>query len=86
MKKTWNVCLAAMLSVLLVAGSAPFHAEAKKPPKGYDEYKQVDVGKDGMVATAHPLASEIGADVLKKAEMPLTRRLPFSLRLMSQNR
>ncbi|UUI82469.1 gamma-glutamyltransferase [Bacillus halotolerans] len=66
MKKTWNVCLAALLSVLLVAGSAPFHAEAKKPPKGYDEYKQVDVGKDGMVATAHPLASEIGADVLKK--------------------
>lgn len=27
---------------------------------------KVAVGKDGMVATAHPLASEIGADVLKK--------------------
>lgn len=66
MKRTWNVCLTALLSVLLVAGSVPFHAEAKKPPKSYDEYKQVDVGKDGMVATAHPLASEIGADVLKK--------------------
>ncbi|OTQ87878.1 gamma-glutamyltranspeptidase [Bacillus subtilis subsp. subtilis] len=66
MKRTWNVCLTALLSVLLVAGSVPFHAEAKKLPKSYDEYKQVDVGKDGMVATAHPLASEIGADVLKK--------------------
>ncbi|MCY8129185.1 gamma-glutamyltransferase, partial [Bacillus spizizenii] len=66
MKRKWNVCLTALLSVLLVAGSVPFHVEAKKPPKSYDEYKQVDVGKDGMVATAHPLASEIGADVLKK--------------------
>ncbi|MCM2987773.1 gamma-glutamyltransferase [Bacillus safensis] len=27
---------------------------------------KVAVGKDGMVATAHPLASEVGADVLKK--------------------
>ncbi|NTU25571.1 gamma-glutamyltransferase [Bacillus tequilensis] len=66
MKRTVNVCLTALLCVLLVAGSVPFHAEAKKPPKSYDEYKQVDVGKDGMVATAHPLASEVGADVLKK--------------------
>ncbi|MCY9377325.1 gamma-glutamyltransferase [Bacillus sp. T17B1] len=66
MKRTWNVCLTALLSVLLVVGIVPFHADAKKPPKSYDEYKQVDVGKDGMVATAHPLASEIGADVLKK--------------------
>ncbi len=35
-----------------------------------------------MVASAHPLASEIGADVLKKEEMPLTRQLPFNLRSM----
>lgn len=82
MKRTWNVCLTALLSVLLVAGSVPFHAEAKKLPKSYDEYKQVDVGKDGMVATAHPLASEIGADVLKKEEMLLTQRLPFNLHSM----
>lgn len=27
---------------------------------------KVAVGKDGMVATAHPLASKIGAEVLKK--------------------
>ncbi len=30
MKRTWNVCLTALLSVLLVAGSVPFHAEAQK--------------------------------------------------------
>lgn len=35
-----------------------------------------------MVATAHPLASEIGADVLKKEEMLLTQRLPFNLHSM----
>lgn len=64
---------------MLAAGIAPFQAEAKKPPKNYDEYTQVDVGKDGMVATAHPLASEIGAEVLKKAETPLTPQLPFNL-------
>ncbi|WP_081742191.1 gamma-glutamyltransferase [Mesobacillus boroniphilus] len=39
---------------------------AKKPQFSYDQYSQVDVGKDGMVATAHPLASEIGAEVLRK--------------------
>ncbi|MGG0052110.1 gamma-glutamyltransferase [Bacillus atrophaeus] len=66
MKKTWNLCLTVLLSVMLAAGIAPFQAEAKKPQKNYDEYTQVDVGKDGMVATAHPLASEIGAEVLKK--------------------
>ncbi|MEC5220185.1 gamma-glutamyltransferase [Bacillus atrophaeus] len=66
MKKKWNLCLTVLLSVMLAAGIAPFQAEAKKPQKNYDEYTQVDVGKDGMVATAHPLASEIGAEVLKK--------------------
>ncbi|MFS0654437.1 gamma-glutamyltransferase [Bacillus sp. 179-C3.3 HS] len=30
------------------------------------EGNKVAVGKDGMVATAHPLASKVGADVLKK--------------------
>ncbi|MGN1400253.1 MAG: gamma-glutamyltransferase [Bacillus sp. (in: firmicutes)] len=40
-------------------------ADAKKDDP-YTRYGQVDVGKDGMVATAHPLASEIGADILKK--------------------
>ncbi|WP_374058379.1 gamma-glutamyltransferase [Bacillus aquiflavi] len=47
-------------------GTIPLKGEAKKQPVYYDKYSQVDVGKDGMVATAHPLASEIGADVLRK--------------------
>ncbi|MCC8309997.1 gamma-glutamyltransferase [Bacillus amyloliquefaciens] len=65
-KKFMNLCFIVLLSTLLAAGSIPYHAQAKKHPFSYDDYKQVDVGKDGMVATAHPLASQIGADVLKK--------------------
>ncbi|WP_420846056.1 gamma-glutamyltransferase [Neobacillus notoginsengisoli] len=44
----------------------PLTGQAKKPKFSYDDYSQVDLGKDGMVATAHPLASEIGAEVLEK--------------------
>ncbi len=77
-KKFMNLCFIVLLSTLLAAGSIPYHAQAKKHPFSYDDYKQVDVGKDGMVATAHPLASQIGADVLKKAAMQLTPRSPFN--------
>ncbi|WP_079510258.1 gamma-glutamyltransferase [Mesobacillus jeotgali] len=56
----------AILSLLLLAGTIPAAGFAKKPEFSYDQYSQVDVGKDGMVATAHPLASEIGAEVLRK--------------------
>ncbi|MGV2939239.1 gamma-glutamyltransferase [Mesobacillus sp. LC4] len=58
--------LFALLSVLLLAGTMPSAGLAKKPEFSYDQYSQVDVGKDGMVAAAHPLASEIGAEVLRK--------------------
>jgi gamma-glutamyltranspeptidase / glutathione hydrolase len=58
--------LFALLSVLLLAGTMPAAGLAKKPQFSYDQYSQVDVGKGGMVATAHPLASEIGAEVLRK--------------------
>ncbi|ALC91480.1 gamma-glutamyltranspeptidase [Bacillus sp. FJAT-18017] len=66
MKKVWRVGLFALLSILLLVGTLPLNGQAKKPKFSYDGYSQVDVGKDGMVATAHPLASEIGAEVLKK--------------------
>lgn len=42
---------------------------------------KVAVGKDGMVATARPLASEIGADVLKKVGTQWMLLLPFSTHL-----
>jgi gamma-glutamyltranspeptidase / glutathione hydrolase len=58
--------LFALLSILLLAGTMPAAGLAKKPQFSYDQYSQVDVGEDGMVATAHPLASEIGAEVLRK--------------------
>lgn len=66
MKKLIRSGLIALLSVLLLAGTMPMAGQAKKPKFDYDQYSQVDLGKDGMVATAHPLASEIGAEVLRK--------------------
>ncbi|UYZ24077.1 gamma-glutamyltransferase [Mesobacillus jeotgali] len=66
MKRFLRTGLFALLSVLLLAGTMPATGLAKKPQFSYDQYSQVDVGKDGMVATAHPLASEIGAEVLRK--------------------
>ena len=36
--------------------------------------KEVKAKKKGLVVSAHPLASEAGAQILKKEEMPLTLR------------
>ncbi|RDU38148.1 gamma-glutamyltransferase [Neobacillus piezotolerans] len=66
MKKMWRVGLFALLGVLLLVGTLPLSGQAKNPKFSYGDFSQVDIGKDGMVATAHPLASEIGADVLEK--------------------
>lgn len=65
MRGFWKTGLAVLFSVLLVVGTLPFNALAKGKKVDYGKYSQVSVGKDGMVATAHPLASEIGAEVLR---------------------
>ncbi|MDQ0860660.1 gamma-glutamyltransferase [Bacillus sp. V2I10] len=57
--------LSVFLIAILLACGFPVSTEAKMQEKK-EEYSQVDVGRDGMVTTAHPLASKIGADVLKK--------------------
>lgn len=54
------------LIAVLVLGTFSGAGLAKKGGIDYDDYDEVATGKDGMVATAHPLASEIGAKVLKK--------------------
>ncbi|HSJ38342.1 MAG TPA: gamma-glutamyltransferase, partial [Planococcus sp. (in: firmicutes)] len=54
-----------LIAVLVVGMFAP-SGLAKKKELDYDSFSQVAVAKDGMVATAHPLASEIGAEVLEK--------------------
>ncbi|MCG3088240.1 gamma-glutamyltransferase [Sporosarcina cyprini] len=43
----------------------PGGAFAKEWDMSYDNLRQVAIGTDGMVTTAHPLATQIGADVLK---------------------
>ncbi|GHH98955.1 gamma-glutamyltransferase [Neobacillus kokaensis] len=65
MRGSWKACFAVLFSVLLIVGTLPFSAQAKGKEVDYGKYSQVAVGKDGMVATAHPLASEIGAEVLR---------------------
>ncbi|RFU70981.1 gamma-glutamyltransferase [Peribacillus saganii] len=77
MNKRICTILSLLFSLLIVIGTFPVtglaitdaHSQKGQPKNrqlSYDAYKEVDVGKDGMVATAHPLASEIGAEVLKK--------------------
>ncbi|WP_316571420.1 gamma-glutamyltransferase [Neobacillus sp. YIM B06451] len=66
MKKIWRVGLFSLLCVLLLVGTLPITGEAKNTKLSYGDFSQVDIGKDGMVSTAHPLASEIGAEVLEK--------------------
>ncbi|AZU62272.1 gamma-glutamyltransferase [Neobacillus mesonae] len=65
MKRTWKASFLVLFSVLLIFGTLPFSTFAKGKEVDYGKYSQVAVGKDGMVATAHPLASEIGAEVLR---------------------
>lgn len=65
MNRTMHKWIAILLSIILLIGAFPPTGAAKKGSFDYDQYKQVDVGKDGMVATAHPIASEIGAEVLR---------------------
>ncbi|WP_409294094.1 gamma-glutamyltransferase [Peribacillus sp. SCS-26] len=66
MKRKLYVFLVFMLSFLIV--STPYSTSAKTAAlkKKQETYSQVDYGTDGMVASAHPLASKIGADILKK--------------------
>lgn len=66
MKKLLKSGFLSLIALLLVVGTLPIAGQAKKPKFDYNQYSQVDLGKDGMVATAHPLASEIGAEVLRK--------------------
>ncbi|CAH0343814.1 gamma-glutamyltransferase [Bacillus sp. CECT 9360] len=66
MKKNFRIFVMFLFSALLILSNVPIHGQAKKPTFDYGKYSQVDMGRDGMVATAHPIASEIGAEVLKK--------------------
>lgn len=55
-----------LLITVLVIGMFTPTGLAKNKAIDYDSYDEVAIAQDGMVATAHPLASEIGAEVLEK--------------------
>lgn len=64
MKKRLKWLFAVPLSLVLVFSMLPV-GMAKEWDMNYENYRQVATGMDGMVTTAHPLASQIGAEILK---------------------
>ncbi|WP_153730425.1 gamma-glutamyltransferase [Sporosarcina obsidiansis] len=66
MKKRLSWLLVIPMSLLLLISTLPGTTFAKDWDMNYSNYRQVATGLDGMVATAHPLASKVGADVLAK--------------------
>ncbi|RNA67640.1 gamma-glutamyltransferase [Alteribacter keqinensis] len=61
--KNWIRMISVMTVMALLVAMSPFHASAKK----YDgDIDSVATGTDGMVSTSHPIASQVGADVLNK--------------------
>ncbi len=71
-----------VLGMTLIAGSFPVTANAK--PQGeidYDSFPEVAEANGGMVATAHPLATEIGRDVLKKGGNAIDAAVAIQLAL-----
>ncbi|MFC4075494.1 gamma-glutamyltransferase [Salinithrix halophila] len=58
----WMTAIVLLFAVAVPSVGAGAQAGGPNP----DDPRQVDVGKYGMVVSAHPLASKVGADVLKK--------------------
>ncbi|MED4015616.1 gamma-glutamyltransferase [Sutcliffiella cohnii] len=64
--------------LLLLVSLLPSAGLAKKPANPTNE---VAVGKDGMVSTSHPLASEVGADILKRGGNAIDAAIAIQLAL-----
>lgn len=64
MKKRMKWVFVVPIALLLFVSTQPGAIHAKEIDMDYGNYRQVATGLDGMVTTAHPLASQIGADVL----------------------
>jgi gamma-glutamyltranspeptidase / glutathione hydrolase len=59
--------LSHLVLILLMTGFAPDAlAGERNPPTPYRTGRSVTLANNGMVATSHPLAAEIGLDVLKR--------------------
>ncbi|SDI41451.1 gamma-glutamyltransferase [Alteribacillus bidgolensis] len=63
MKVTATKVLSIVLIIFLIGSVSPLQTLAKNQQT---ETEEVAEGTDGMVSTSHPLATEIGAEILKK--------------------
>ncbi|MEC5423973.1 gamma-glutamyltransferase [Virgibacillus sp. C22-A2] len=66
MKKMLNRTIILTFSILLIIGTLPASSFANKYDTDYEQFDLVAEANGGMVSTSHPLASQVGADVLKK--------------------
>lgn len=65
MKRFVNRTLIVLLALLFTIGTFPLTSLAKKYDPDYGTDNNVAEANGGMVASAHPIASEIGAEVLR---------------------
>ncbi|MFC7319785.1 gamma-glutamyltransferase [Halobacillus campisalis] len=75
-RQIWSLIV---LAVLLFTTALPGGAFAKGAPHYSDD--EVAYGEEGMVATAHPAATEIGAEVLRKGGTAMDAAIAIQLAL-----
>lgn len=77
-RRNLNSLCSIILSLVLLIALVPNIGHAQKP---IGDTNEVAVGKDGMVSTSHPLASEIGADILRKGGNAMDAAIAVQLAL-----
>ncbi len=63
----WRKMFAVITSFTLALSLTPLHAVSVKAAGSvYDQFSEVDMGTEGMVVTSQPLATQVGAEVLRQ--------------------
>src|SRR4051812_32390243 len=66
MRKFFNRPIAILIIIFFVVGTVPSMSYAKQLETDYDKFELVATADGGMVSTSHGLATQIGAEVLRK--------------------